>query len=72
MDIEGGEWAILSDERFAAAPPRCLVMEYHPEGCPGADPPAAVREFLEGAGLTVGEVGRSPHGAGMVWAWRAH
>jgi FkbM family methyltransferase len=70
MDIEGGEWAIISDQRFAAAPPRCLVMEYHPEGCPGIDPPAAVRGFLEGAGLTVGEVGRSPHGAGMVWAWR--
>lgn len=72
MDIEGGEWAIISDERFTAAPPRCLVMEYHPEGCPDADPPASVRGFLEGAGLTVGEIGRSPHGAGMVWAWRAH
>jgi FkbM family methyltransferase len=72
MDIEGGEWGIIADERFAANPPRCLVMEYHPEGCPGADPPTEVRKLLEDAGLTVGKVGRSPHGAGMVWAWRAH
>lgn len=70
MDIEGGEWAILADERFAAAPPRCLVMEYHPEGCPGTDAAATVRRLLEGAGMSVGEIGRSPHGAGMVWAWR--
>ena len=70
MDIEGGEWEIIADDRFAANPPRCMVMEYHPEGCPTGDPATAVREFLEASGLTVGDVGVTPHGAGMVWAWR--
>src|SRR5579871_2172288 len=29
IDIEGGEWPILTDPRFAANPPRTLVLEYH-------------------------------------------
>jgi hypothetical protein len=29
MDIEGGEYAILGDPRFALLRPRCLVMEWH-------------------------------------------
>jgi FkbM family methyltransferase len=32
MDIEGGEYAILSDPRFALLRPRCLVMEWHGTG----------------------------------------
>jgi hypothetical protein len=29
MDIDGGEYAILSDPRFAALRPRAIVMEWH-------------------------------------------
>ncbi len=70
IDIEGGEWAILGDPRFSEAPPRCLAMEYHPEGCPERDPAATARKLLEQAGLTVHQMWQHDHGAGMVWAWR--
>jgi len=71
MDIEGGEWAILGDPRFAAAPPQAVAMEYHAEGAPaGSDPRAAATALLEAAGLEVHETRRTTHGAGMLWAWR--
>jgi FkbM family methyltransferase len=71
MDIEGGEWAILGDPRFAAAPPRALAMEYHAEGAPaGGDPAGAATALLEAAGLRVVGTRRTEHGAGMLWAWR--
>jgi len=72
MDIEGGEWEILSDPRFAAAPPHAVAMEYHREGSPGgAHPHAAASALLEAAGLEVVEIRCTEHGAGMLWAWRA-
>jgi FkbM family methyltransferase len=71
MDIEGGEWPILLDPRFATAPPRVLVLEYHPDGgCPGPDPHAAVRAVLNQAGLRTSEIWRREDGYGMLWAWR--
>jgi FkbM family methyltransferase len=71
LDVEGGEWALLADPRFAAAPPRVLVLEYHPDGCPGPDPHAAVRAALDAAGLRVADIWRRDDGHGMLWAWRA-
>ena len=44
IDIEGGEWPILSDPRFAELEARALVLEYHPHLCPGPDP----RECADG------------------------
>lgn len=71
MDIEGGEWPILQDARFAAAPPRVLVLEYHPgSGCPGSDPHRAVRELLTKARMQTVEIWRREDGYGMLWAWR--
>lgn len=70
IDIEGGEWAILADPRFAAAPPRALVLEYHPRGCPSPSPAAAVRELLVAAGLVVMPLWERSDGHGMLWAWR--
>jgi FkbM family methyltransferase len=71
MDIEGGEWPILLDPRFAAAPPRVLVLEYHPgDGCPGEDPHDAVRKLLAAANLSTSEIWRRDDGYGMLWAWR--
>ena len=43
IDIEGGEWPILTDPRFAQLPTPALVIEYHPAGCPGPDPQAFIR-----------------------------
>jgi FkbM family methyltransferase len=71
MDIEGGEWAILGDPRFALAPPRALVLEYHPRLCPNGDPRRTAISALEAAGLRVEPVWHRADGHGMLWAWRS-
>ncbi len=72
MDIEGGEWAVLTDNRFVAHPPKALVLEYHPSSsCPGPDPHEAVRAQLAAAGMRHAEVWRRDDGHGQMWAWRA-
>jgi FkbM family methyltransferase len=69
MDIEGGEWPILADERFGAV--RAVVLEYHPHGCPTDDPQKAATDLLEGHGLTVTPLFHEPRtGVGMAWAVR--
>jgi FkbM family methyltransferase len=69
IDIEGAEWEILADPRFAALAPRVLVLEYHEDGCPGPDPSHAAEEALRAAGLEVVHGGRKPQfGAGILWA----
>ncbi|HWX96750.1 MAG TPA: FkbM family methyltransferase [Solirubrobacteraceae bacterium] len=70
MDIEGGEWAILSDPRFATHPPQVVVLEYHPEGCPDGDPRAAADRALKQAGLETAPIWHGEDGYGMVWGWR--
>jgi FkbM family methyltransferase len=71
MDIEGGEWAILGDPRFAADPPEVVVMEHHPQGAPSRDPRAAAVEALAEAGLTATmSIFLRADGYGMLWAWR--
>jgi FkbM family methyltransferase len=71
VDIEGGEWAILCDDRFPSAAPPALVLEYHPGLCPAADPHALALERLEAAGLEVSPVWRRDDGHGVVWGWKA-
>ncbi len=69
IDIEGAEWGLLADPRFAALQPRVLVLEYHEDGCPGPDPAQVAEEALRGAGLEVVHAGTKPQfGAGIVWA----
>jgi FkbM family methyltransferase len=70
MDIEGGEWAILGDPRFREAPPRTVVLEYHPEGCPGPNPRAAAEQALTAAGMRVQPTMDRDDGHGLLWAWR--
>lgn len=70
IDIEGGEWEIICDPRFASDPPRVLVLEYHASGCPGSDPRAQAEGALEAAGLRVSPIWHGD-GVGMVWGWRA-
>jgi len=71
LDIEGGEWEILSDARFQVSPPRALVMEYHPYRCPGDDPRATVEALLETARMAVHTIWHRDDGHGMLWAWRS-
>lgn len=69
IDIEGAEWSLLADPRFAALQPRVLVLEYHKDGCPGPDPAQIAESALRGAGLEVVHAGTKPQfGAGILWA----
>jgi FkbM family methyltransferase len=71
IDIEGGEWALLRDPRFAETEARAVVLEYHPENCPGSDPQVEAQRALRGAGF---EVVPGPtkleFGTGVLWGWR--
>ncbi len=71
MDIEGGEWPLLADDRLAAMSAAVVVMEYHAWGAPPGDPAASARAALEGAGYTVGPPQAVEPGSGTLWAWRA-
>jgi FkbM family methyltransferase len=77
IDIEGGEWALLNDERLRTAGPDALVLEFHSEGCPTADPERAASDLLTAAGYRTVPPPRPfydyefPSGQGMLWAERA-
>jgi FkbM family methyltransferase len=70
VDIEGGEWEILLDPRFAQNPPRAIALEYHPHLCPGEDPRATAEAALARADLSIASIWHRPDGYGMLWAWR--
>jgi FkbM family methyltransferase len=70
IDIEGGEWALLEDSRFAQLPARVLFLEYHSQGCPGADPAAEASARVAAAGYTVHHRPKLTTGVGAIWAWR--
>lgn len=70
IDIEGGEWDILGDPRFAELPARVVVLEYHPHLCPEPDARAAAVGRLAELGFEVHPFEHRPDGTGMLWAWR--
>jgi hypothetical protein len=72
IDIEGGEWPILADARFASMRARAVVLEYHIDGSPSGDPAGSAAAALTAAGFVVGEpVPATAPGYGTLWAWRA-
>jgi FkbM family methyltransferase len=70
MDIEGGEWNVLADPRMAELDADMLVLEWHTQGCPAADPREHVIGLLRDAGY--GELYEPipPSHCGMLWARR--
>lgn len=73
MDIEGGEWPILTDSRFVEAGPQALVLEYHAIACPWPDAREAIGSLLRDAGYEVSLGKHADHGFGphgLAWAWR--
>jgi FkbM family methyltransferase len=70
IDIEGGEWAILTDPRFRGLSPRGLVLEYHPHLAPVGDAAALARSLVAETGLHVQLASQFGEGHGMLWAWR--
>jgi FkbM family methyltransferase len=71
IDIEGGEWALLADERFGRLPAAAVFVEYHPHGCPGDDPGAEAEQLVRAAGYAVHHAPKDIPGYGVVWGWRA-
>ena len=71
MDIEGGEWAVLEDDRFANTSVGAIVMEFHArDGV--ASPGRLARELLVNAGFEVLSQTLDPGGStGIIWAARA-
>ncbi len=70
VNIEGGEWEILLDPRFASNPPRAMVLEYHPHLCPNSAPRITAERALAQAGLQTASIWHRDDGYGMLWAWR--
>lgn len=77
MDIEGGEWALLGDQRFELARPGAILLEWHTYDCPEENPRTAAARRLENLGYTVLHEKPPPvpddeplYGAGTLWAWR--
>lgn len=71
MDIEGSEWPLLADSRFAQMSAAAVVLEYHADGCPYRDPASAAAEALDAAGYDVvrGKM-KEVYEAGLVWGVR--
>lgn len=73
IDIEGGEWPILGDERLARIPAKAVVLEYHrrPEMPPG-EPPQVAEDLLRAAGFDqIEHRFWNPPWVGELWAWRS-
>jgi FkbM family methyltransferase len=70
LDMEGGEWAILEDGRFAALAPPVTVLEYHPQRGGGRAAGARAEALLARAGYVVEHLFEKADGVGMLWAWR--
>lgn len=68
IDIEGAEFGIIADERFAQIAPPALTMEWHEVGMPGAH--AFVHERLKGLGYHVHDLKVVPGQHGVLWAVR--
>lgn len=70
VDIEGGEWAILADPRMAGLPVPVVMLEYHADGAPSADPASDARRALERAGYATEATIETADGFGVVWGWK--
>jgi FkbM family methyltransferase len=67
IDIEGGEWAILADPRFAELSVPVVMLEYHAHSAPSSDPESDARLALERAGYATEATAETTPGFGVVW-----
>ena len=56
IDIEGGEWGLLADPRFATLSAQVVCVEYHPDGAPSGHPAADVERLVRAGGWSVRNV----------------
>lgn len=66
IDIEGAEWDLVADPRFAALRAPVVMLEHHPHGAPGV-PARAAEEALLGAGYAIERTEDHADGTGVVW-----
>ena len=71
IDIEGAEWAILGDSRFARSLRRASCSSSIRTSSPGADPRSAALRLLGGAGTSVASALDLGPGHGLLWALAA-
>ncbi len=67
IDIEGGEWPILSDPRSKELAVPVVMLEYHAHGAPSSDPASDARVALERAGYATETMAETAEGFGVVW-----
>jgi hypothetical protein len=72
IDIEGGEWDLLLDPRFADCAPAVIVLEWHQRACPTDDAYATAWDALRRAGYQVEGEALLGLDDGLLWAWRPH
>ncbi len=70
MDMEGGEWSILTDTRMVGLKADVLVLEWHARGCPEPDARATAVRLLRAAGYSRLEETEVGTHNGVLWAWR--
>jgi FkbM family methyltransferase len=68
MDIQGGEWNLLTDDRFDKLSAVALVMEVHPLAAPVPDARAYITARLENLGYTLEPIVPAHGGELIVWA----
>lgn len=68
MDIEGGEYEILADERFSELQIDAIVMEWHTRGG-GINDKRWCQERLGSLGFVIDDIFTEPS-HGMFWATR--
>jgi FkbM family methyltransferase len=67
IDIEGGEWPLLADARFAGIAVPVVMLEYHADGTSSPDPARDARLALEHAGYATESMAETTEGFGVVW-----
>jgi FkbM family methyltransferase len=70
IDIEGAEWDLVADPRFARLTNPVVMFEHHPHGAPG-DPATVAANALADAGYVVEHAEEHADGTGVVWGVRA-
>jgi FkbM family methyltransferase len=71
MDIEGGEWAILSDPRLPDLKANVIRLEWHTMLCPQPDAHAEAIKLLRSGGFTrIVDADHEFDVNGVLWAWR--
>jgi FkbM family methyltransferase len=70
LDVEGGEWEILHDRRFADLAPPVVALEYHVRGAKSTDPAGEARAAMAAGGYRIIPVVEKDDGMGTLWGLR--